>query len=168
LPLRSATFLIGESGTVLTETLRGAPSKAATAMTGEPLTAKAIDGPLPRPISTAPEVRACCSFASPARALTSTSRLYLAKMPSSTPTFSEVNSQERSTDFATRSLSAACAPPAKTSSAAAEINVRARASTILISLFRPFDKLRGRNSFSYLVLLKDGPPLLSLTKDAGA
>src|SRR5579862_2980803 len=108
-PLRSRTVLIAESAATITEILRGSAAKAATAVTGEPFTAKAMDGPLPRPKSTLSEVSACCSFASPVRTLISTSRPYLAKIPSSTPTSSGINDQATPTDFPARTLSAAMA-----------------------------------------------------------
>src|ERR1700761_5831639 len=66
LPFKSAADLIGAFGATTTEMLRGSSAKAATATTGEPLTANAIDGPLPKPKSTLSEASACCSFASPA------------------------------------------------------------------------------------------------------
>src|SRR5579864_1833930 len=87
----------------------GAPNMAATAFAGTPLTMKAMPGPEPMPISIEPEVRSCCSLASPADADSSMSRPCLAKMPVCMPMSSGVNDQANGTTLATRSFSAAFA-----------------------------------------------------------
>src|SRR5579885_2165999 len=97
--------------------LRGAPAKAATPITGEPLAANASPGPLPRPKSMLFAAKACCTFASPARSTMSRSMPYLAKRPASRPT------------SATRKVQAPrCALPSRTVSAAAARDMPAAAS----------------------------------------
>jgi hypothetical protein len=118
LPLRSATLLIGESAPTTTEMSRGSLPKEATATIGAPLTANAIAGPLPRPTSTLPEASACCSLASPPKAVISTSIPYFLKRPSCTPTSTPMKVQAMPTALPTRTASLAQAGAASAASAA--------------------------------------------------
>ena len=107
LPLRSATVLIGESMPTIMQRSRGAPSIAAIASAGDPLAAKAMPGPLPRPKSMPPAANACCTLPSPPSAEIFTSRPYLANMPEATPTSAGRNSEIKPWAFPTVTWSAA-------------------------------------------------------------
>src|ERR1051326_2109272 len=87
--------------------LRGGPYISATALAGTPLTANAMPGPEPMPMSMLPAVSSCCSLASPDEAEASTVMPCLAKMPSWIPMSSGVKVQANGTTLATRRLSAA-------------------------------------------------------------
>src|SRR5579862_1619602 len=65
-----------------------------------------MPGPLPRPKSIAPEARPCCSLASPVKLMISTSRSYVAKTPSFTPTSSGTKVKAVGTALPTRTWSA--------------------------------------------------------------
>lgn len=117
LPFRSLVVLIGKSAPTTTERLRGGPAKAATAMTGEPFTANAIDGPLPSANSRLPLASPCCSFASPGSATISTSSPCLAKRPASFPTSRVVKVQALAAALPTCTVSAATAAPPPPASA---------------------------------------------------
>ena len=80
---------------------------AATALTVEPLTMKAMPGPEPIPMSIEFAVIACCNLASPANALASASTPFFAKKPLRMPMSSGVNENASGTALATRSGSAA-------------------------------------------------------------
>src|SRR5690348_13898279 len=117
LPLRSCVVLSGESLFVATQIVPGGPAKAAMAIVGAPLISKAIAGPLPVPTSIESEAKACCSLASPVKEVISSSILFLAKKPRSTPSSSTDIGKETCTALPTRILSAASAGPPHASSA---------------------------------------------------
>ena len=87
----------------------GGPAMAATPLTGAPLTMKASAGPEPTRMSIEPAAAACCMRASPLKAIDSTSRPCLAKIPVRMPISIGVNENACGTDLPTRSFSAACA-----------------------------------------------------------
>ena len=107
LPLRSCVVLIGQLG-------RGRDAdrarRAGESRNGDrrrPLVSNAMAGPLPVPISIESEAKACCSLASPVNEVISSSILFLAKKPRSTPSSMTDIGKETCTALPTRSLSAA-------------------------------------------------------------
>src|SRR5215831_12302475 len=79
----------------------GAPAMAATALAGTPFAKKPIPAPLPKPKSMLSETRPCCSLASPAKPVTSSSSPCLAKVPTAMPTSIGVNVQANGTALPT-------------------------------------------------------------------
>jgi hypothetical protein len=90
----------------------GAPAMAATALAGTPLARNPIPAPLPRPKSMLSDTSACCTRASPAKPVTSSSSPCLAKVPTAMPTSIGVNVQANGTALPTRTRSAAAAAEA--------------------------------------------------------
>src|SRR5580700_8679280 len=114
----------------------GGPAMAATPLIGEPLTMKAKAGPEPSAMSMESEAIACCSLASPAKALPSTSRPLFLKKPLRMPMSSGVNENASGTALPTRKVSMACAGApmsAPASAAASSVVVR---FAIVTSVFR--------------------------------
>ena len=75
---------------------------AAIAFTGEPLAMKAMPGPEPSATSILSAAIACCSLASPAKAVACTSRPSFLKMPSWMPTSSGTKENASGTALPTR------------------------------------------------------------------
>jgi len=94
---------------------------------GAPLAMNAIAGPEPTRMSIEPAAAACCIRASPVKAIDSTSRPFLAKMPVRMPISIGVNENASATALPTRSFSAACAGMTSNTAAARPMNARENA-----------------------------------------
>lgn len=123
LPRRSATVLIGPSGSTVRQVSSGGPAIAATPFTGAPLATRPRSSPTPNPTSMLPAASACCCFAGPPNVAGSMVSPSAAKRPRFMPKSSSMKVKDCGIASPTRIVAAAPAGGAISAASASAISV---------------------------------------------